>query len=378
MRPTAHRPPFGPWLSHTTLFGWAFVLLSYPADAQPGVSLYTIPVVVHVLHQNGNENISDAQVQSGIDLLNVHFDAPTVTIDPPYDAIAADMDVAFALATVAPDGSPTNGIDRIGTPLTNSGGEDASYLNPWPRNRYLNIWVVRSIVTTNGGAIALPPALADGEPCIDGVMVYYSFVGTIGQGSPFVSRYLTQAVGRFLNLKLLYEDPIDGGPCADDEVADTPPCIPAVCVGGPNTCSPEPLNDRNFMFTPYASYMFTLGQRERVYACLNSPVAQRNELVSGIYTTSPDCVMSGVASDGTLTRNVRVWPLPFRDHLTITGLPPGHYRVDWTDCSGRSVLADNVVSHGPSFELTAALAPGAYLLTVSNERTTLARSVIKE
>src|ERR1700741_1209858 len=31
---------------------------------------YTIPVVFHVLHQNGSENISDAQIQDQIDLLN--------------------------------------------------------------------------------------------------------------------------------------------------------------------------------------------------------------------------------------------------------------------------------------------------------------------
>ena len=379
MRSTHRKTSFWSWLNRMLMLGLAWAPISNLLHAQPGVSLCTIPVVFHVLHQNGPENISDEQIQSGIDLLNAQFDAPTVEIDPPYDAITGDMDIAFALATTAPDGSATNGIDRIETPLTNAGGEDASFLNPWPRNRYLNIWVARSLTTTNGGATALPPALADAEPCVDGVMTYYNFVGTIGEGSPFVPRYLTQAVGRFFNLKLLYEDPIDGGPCADDEVADTPPCIPAQCVGGSNKCSPEPLNDRNFMFTPYASLMFTQGQRERVHACLSSPAAQRNELASGNFTTSTDCIMSGITSaTDTPARDVHIWPLPFHDRIAIKGLEPGSYLLEWRDSAGRLLLTDNITSRGASVELNVDLAPGAYVLTLRNARMVLSRSVIRE
>lgn len=345
--------------------------------AQPGVAIHTIPVVVHILHQNGNENISDAQVLDGIAKLNAHYDQPTVALLAPFDNIAADMDIAFVLASTAPDGSPTTGIERFETPLTESGGTPESYLNPWPRNRYLNIWVVRSLVTTNMAAISHLPAQADTEPCTDGVMIYHSYVGTIGTANAVTQRTLTRAVGRFLGLKWLHEDPIDGGPCGDDEVADTPICpLISFCNSENSQCSTLPANIENFMMFSYCQKMFTNGQRERVHASLNSPIAQRNELVGAAATSDPDCGTVGIGPAAPTPESPRAFPNPFDRYITISGVE-GPYRAALLDLRGNVVSTYSTTSGTRALSVDASLAAGCYLLRLEEAERTTSRLVIK-
>jgi hypothetical protein len=345
--------------------------------AQPGGSLYTIPVVFHVLHQNGNENISELQIADAMTILNAYYDAPTWDIDPPFDTVAADMDISFVLASVAPDGSPTTGIERIETPLTVNAGATESYLNPWPRNRYLNIWTVASLDGNGASYITARPELAAGTPCTDGIMLYHSYVGTIGTAGLTARRTLTQAIGRFFNLKMLWEDQIDGGPCGDDEVADTPPCTAISFCNAENAlCSNMPANIENFMIFSYCQQMFTLGQRARVHACLNSPVAQRNELASGNSTSSPDC-FTAIADHGAAAR-ITAYPSPFTDRIFLRDMPDGRYNVELKDLSGRTVASTHALMAGEPFVVSGTLARGSYLLRVDDERTMTVLSVVKE
>lgn len=345
--------------------------------AQPGVAIHTIPVVVHILHQNGNENISDAQVLDGIAKLNAHYDEPTVALLAPFDTIAADMDIAFVLASTAPDGSPTTGIERIETPLTESGGTPESFLNAWPRNRYLNIWVVRSLVTTNMAYISTLPEQADPEACTDGVMIYHSYVGSIGTASIVTQRTLTQAVGRFLGLKWLHEDPIDGGPCGDDEVADTPICpLISFCNSENSQCSTLPANIENFMMFSYCQKMFTQGQRERVHAILNSPIAQRNELVGAATTSDPDCGSVGIAPSAMHFDGIRASPNPFADNITLTGAE-GPNRIKLMDLHGKVITTYASATGTRSLAVDASLAAGCYVLHVEEAQRSSSIRVMK-
>ena len=367
------------------LYPWTLALCHllalFPAatvSAQPGQAQYTIPVVFHVLHENGPENISAVQIADAIAILNTNFDAPTETIEAPFEAIAADMDIAFVLASVAPDGSPTNGIDRIETTLTNDAGASSTYLNPWPRNRYLNIWVVRSLADQNISYISRLPGLADVEPCTDGVMLYHNYVGSIGTSSVTRKRTLTQAVGRFLNLKMVYEDPIDGGPCADDEVEDTPPAIPDVlCSSVVNACADVVANEHNFMSSPYCSNMFTLGQRARAHACLTSSVAQRDQLASGIVSETPACSTTDLAEslgDARITAR----PNPFSDHIIVEGLSSVETHLELVDMAGRPVL--QLISGRTSVNVLepGSIARGCYFLKVTTSNGLAVRKLIKE
>jgi len=78
----------------------------------------TIPVVVHVVHRTPAQNISDAQVQSQIAVLNDDFrmrNADLSTAPAPFAAVAGDARLSFELATTDPDGNPTDGIVRVMT-----------------------------------------------------------------------------------------------------------------------------------------------------------------------------------------------------------------------------------------------------------------------
>ena len=114
-------------------------------------SIITIPVVVHVVWNTNQENISDAQIFSQIDVLNADFRRTNIdAINTPniWSNIAADCEIEFCLATIDPNGLSTTGITRTQTSqtsfsisndnvkYTNSGG-----INAWPNEDYLNIWV---------------------------------------------------------------------------------------------------------------------------------------------------------------------------------------------------------------------------------------------
>ena len=117
--------------------------------AQARVGVTSIPVVVHVVHNTAAQNLSDAQIQSQIDVLNRDFrmkNADISSVPAPFKPLAADGRIEFKLATTDPAGNPTSGITRTQTSKTSftdddgiksaaSGGADA-----WPADRYLNVW----------------------------------------------------------------------------------------------------------------------------------------------------------------------------------------------------------------------------------------------
>ncbi|MBS1665592.1 MAG: hypothetical protein JST68_31425, partial [Bacteroidetes bacterium] len=67
-----------------------------------------LPVVVHIIHNNGPENISDLQVQTAIQHLNEAY-ANTGYYDP-SDGVSTN--IQFCLASRDPNNNPTNGITR--------------------------------------------------------------------------------------------------------------------------------------------------------------------------------------------------------------------------------------------------------------------------
>jgi PKD repeat protein len=191
-------------------------------------AVYTIPVVFHIIHINGTENISDAQILNQMDILNRDFakenaDTSVIISNSPFDTLAADTKIQFRLARIDPNGNCTNGIDRIYSHLSVN-GNDNSKLNPWPRNKYLNVWVVKSLEGETGLlGYSMYPSAADMMPSKDGVILESDCIGNIGTGSAFLSRTLTHEVGHYLNLSHPWGD--NNEPeveCGDDAVQDTP------------------------------------------------------------------------------------------------------------------------------------------------------------
>src|SRR6056297_890330 len=121
----------------------------YTETAQDKNDVYVIPVVFHVVHNYGSENISYDQVSDAVRILNEDYrkmNPDTSFIIDEFKSLATDARIEFRLAALDPSGNCTNGVTRTVSPLTLNGGEQVKDVAPgWPRASYLNIWVVRSI-----------------------------------------------------------------------------------------------------------------------------------------------------------------------------------------------------------------------------------------
>ncbi|MCB0560802.1 MAG: T9SS type A sorting domain-containing protein [Phaeodactylibacter sp.] len=240
-----------------------------------------IPTVVHIVYRTSAENISDAQVQSQIDVLNEDFrrlNADAANTPSVFQGVAADAEIQFCLASVDPSGNATTGITRTVTTRTSfgtndlvksssTGGKDA-----WPAGDYLNIWVCNI-----GGGILGYAQFPGGPAATDGVVNDYRYTGRYGTAqAPFnLGRTATHEVGHWLNLRHIWGD----GNCnADDFVSDTPTAGGANYTGspctfpGPNSCN-DGAGDLPDMFQNYMDYsddgcmnLYTQGQKTRMRA----------------------------------------------------------------------------------------------------------------
>jgi PKD repeat protein len=271
---------------------------------------YIIPVVFHVVHNYGAENISDAQLKDGIDIVNKTFrklHPNNGSIVSAFQGIHADCDIEFRLAQRDPSGNCHSGINRVASSLTTSGDHRIKDLIHWPPTQYLNVYVVANAAGLAGHAVW--PSDADTIPLWDGIVLSHNYVGTIGTSNLTQSVAFAHECGHYLNLHHIW-----GGnnvpnfyfyPCADpnkdcnidDLVADTPPTIGwQGCNLNGASCGNTVDNVQNAMDYSYCNIMFTNGQKTRMHACLNSPIAGRNNLwqpanlmATGVYTTAPLC-----------------------------------------------------------------------------------------
>ena len=177
-------------------------------------STLVIPTVVHIIHDNGIGNISDAQIQSALDIMNVDYNrlnadtsATRNTADAPFKQEAGSMDIEFKLAKIDPNGECTNGIVRVNAPhLTYNAGEDCKYSSnggsdQWPRDEYFNIWVINSIDNGGGQGITLgyaylPYGGAGGSGY--GILIRHDTFGNIETASGSDGRTLTHEMGHAL------------------------------------------------------------------------------------------------------------------------------------------------------------------------------------
>ena len=274
---------------------------------------HIIPVVFHVVHLYGDENISKEQIEDQIRVLNEDFNrlnpdkSKTRSI---FAGDAADCEIEFRLATIDPDGNCTDGITRTYSTSTIETRDEVKSVIRWDNTKYLNIWVVKSIrpltadqTGTTLGFAYLPwslPATNDR----DGVVVRADYVGTIGTSDASkAGRTLTHEVGHYLGLQHPFNNGCGGSDCTStgDRVCDTPPVTsPSFnCPIGANTCSndnPDRLDQiENFM--DYANgncqNMFTWGQKALIDVVLSGST-YRQKLVSNsnLVATGTDLIVT--------------------------------------------------------------------------------------
>ncbi len=306
------------------------------------LTLLTIPVVIHIVYQNEDQNISDETIENIITSLNKDYrrlnnDANEIRSE--FEMIVGDPFIEFNLA----------GIERVSTNTTfqfslfgglpdhvkksTEGGSDA-----WDNDHFLNIWVCN----IEGGALlgyAYPPAGLDHWPDgasapesgLDGVVIHYEAFRTSGTYTtsgllglneitiPIRGRSVTHEVGHYLGLRHIWGDgtlAILGIPdCnADDGVEDTPnqglnsqfQCEPSL-----NTCN-DGADDLPDMFENFMDYAledcqnsFTNGQIEIMRSVLEN---ERAGLVEEMVATNDFKLEQPV---------VRIAPNPVNNQLFV-------------------------------------------------------------
>jgi hypothetical protein len=255
-------------------------------------ALVTIPVVVHVVYNTATENISDAQIQSQITVLNADFrklNSDASLVPSAFSSLAADANIEFCLASTDPTGASTTGITRTSTTSTSFSTNDGVKFsssggkNAWDATKYLNIWVC----DISGGILGYAQ-FPGGSASTDGVVIDYQYFGTMGTATaPFnKGRTATHEVGHWLNLYHIWGD--DGTGCTgSDLVSDTPnqadenygcPTFPQVsCSNGAN-------GDMFMNYMDYTDdacmYMFSTGQASRMQALFATGGARASLLTS--------------------------------------------------------------------------------------------------
>jgi len=234
-----------------------------------------IPVVVNVLYRTTAENISAAQIQSQIDVLNKDFNALNSdynSVPALFAGVKANVGITFVL----------DQIIRKSTTKTSWGTNDAMKktaqggLAPTSPTTKLNLWSC-----TIGGGILGYAQFPGGASSTDGVVIDPKYFGLSGAANaPYnLGRTGTHEVGHWLNLRHIWGD----ATCGSDLVADTP-THNAANYGVPayphySTCSGTPVEmTMNYMdYTDDAGmYMFSNGQKNRIAAIFTSGGARNS------------------------------------------------------------------------------------------------------
>ncbi|MBS7231302.1 zinc metalloprotease [Flavobacterium psychroterrae] len=224
-----------------------------------------IPVVVNVLYRTTAENISNAQIQTQIDVLNKDFNALNSdfnSVPALFSGVKANVGISFVLDQVI----------RKSTTKTSWGTNDAvkkvaqGGLAPTTPTTKLNLWSC-----TIGGGILGYAQFPGGASATDGVVIDSKYFGLSGAANaPFnLGRTGTHEVGHWMNLRHIWGD----ATCGSDLVSDTPthntanygvPAYPHY-----STCSGTPV-EMTMNYMDYTDdngmYMFSNGQKSRMAA----------------------------------------------------------------------------------------------------------------
>ena len=218
-----------------------------------------------------------------------------------FDSVKGNVSIEFCLATIDPQGNPTNGIVRVINAThanhSMSSGAAMKALSYWDSQKYFNIWVPEQI---SGGVLGY--ATFPGGPATeDGIVVTGQHFGRGACAStPYhLGRTATHEAGHWLNLHHTFNGGCAGtspATCAldGDLVCDTPPTASSNfgCPPTQNTCTETPIdhNDQTVNYMDYGDdnclVMFSKGQVARMHASLNT---QRATLISQANHTATGC-----------------------------------------------------------------------------------------
>lgn len=216
---------------------------------------YVIPVVIHVVHLSGDNtlgtgsNISQAQIDNAIDVLNSCFRNESNTASP-----ATNTGIQFCLARVDPNGDPFSGVVRYSnSALSNFKKNQLKTLfglgQYYDAQKYINIYVVNQILDTAGvnqGVLGTSTYPYNALKGVEGIVIDHKFFGNYNQiGSPLNSASLGYTLSHEMGHYLGLYHPFDFG-CAgttDNNCdIDGDMCCDVPAVSGINASCSNPIN----------------------------------------------------------------------------------------------------------------------------------------
>lgn len=289
----------------------------------------TIPVVIHVLYNSAEQNITDAQILSQLQVLNNDYrklNTGSKNIPAAFAPLAADTRIVFCLSKIDAAGKATTGILRKHSSIQSWTADDGMKYsaqggdNAWDAKKFLNIWVC-NFSGQSLGYSSVPGSQADR----DGVVIQYNAFGTTGNViAPFnKGRTLTHEVGHWLGLKHLWGD----ANCGDDGIADTPPQqnFNNGCPSFPHKsgCSINGNGDMFMNFMDFTDdgcmYMFTKGQAAKMRS-LFALGGVRNSFLNSNVCDSGSVQRSALpAAQPVSNTTISLFPNPAIQFISING-----------------------------------------------------------
>jgi len=346
--------------------------------------LITIPVVVHVIYRQTHANIGigtnipNYQIEDQLRILNEDYSKTNSEFpNPPRNTFinyADNPNLKFCLATIDPNGNPTNGITRTQSFKNNfdydteandmkrnvTGGKDA-----WDPSRYLNIWVCDIASSGNTSVLGyayLPSFLTVGS-WRDGLVVDFQHFGTVGTAAPSSDgRTPTHEIGHYLGLLHTFCESSSGGCCDNDNtwgsnVYDTPasddPYYGNVNSNTNNNSCNDLLFgfnsdlldiDENFMAYSRNTWMFTNDQVGEMTATLNG-------IRSNLKNSNVPVNCSGTVSTYNENFSFNIYPNPAKSEIKIDCNYP-NYDIKLIDILGKRVLYDKDLSFNQIIDIS--------------------------
>ncbi|MEP7376139.1 MAG: M43 family zinc metalloprotease [Chitinophagaceae bacterium] len=338
---------------------------------QGGNIIIKIPVVVHIIYNQPEENISDEKVYSQIRILNENFrrlNADTANTPLAFREIAADCEIEFQLAISDPHRKNTTGITRHYTPVKIWNADDKmkysaeTGTDAWDSKNYLNVWVC------NLGRAAGYSSFPGGPAAKDGIVIAFNVFGINTKAGYEMGKTAVHEAGHWMGLRHIWGDAY----CGNDMIDDTPTqnTFTSGCPSGirTSTCG------NNINGDMYMNYMdltldactnlFTEGQKERMRATFETGGGRKSILSS--YGLLPPLINEiPVSEEVPVWYHPQLYPNPASAEMTLDLA----YDIRWigktlrvTNLQGQLVMQQLIESKTQKINISQ-LRPGMYILS---------------